>query len=437
MIKKLTGTISKLLRGANHDFCPNANKYVYWLKQPIGWVVSGAFFSLLVGILVGPQGFVLMWAFIALLILGVAWPLVSMRGLECKLRFDENHSVENEELNAILEVTNRLPLPVFGLMLTGQFLQDDDSLGESEPVAVGLRRVSAWSVCRFDWKLKPCRRGQLPPEFPRISTGFPFGLYRVEKPVNVSGKTIVWPSSCELLGIPALTGTLFNVDGSASQKPGHDGETIGVREYRHGDSIRNIHWNHTARCTRLIVREKQSLTQTPIRIVLDLTRSRHSGLRNQSTYEWAIRVAAAVCQQFHRHHASIKLVCIGLPKECESQISNRRGISEVLDFLALLPPMPTQSVEANGSNGHAEFFANNHFTVLIHTKSFPHVPENENLKSICIDQDGFPVDEYQEEEFTTEAQKEYADKNFGLITSPEFAVGQLQEIWAGEFNASL
>jgi hypothetical protein len=48
----LVRLLTSVLRAANHDFCPNLNVYVYWLKQPIGWVVAATFFSLLIGLFV-------------------------------------------------------------------------------------------------------------------------------------------------------------------------------------------------------------------------------------------------------------------------------------------------------------------------------------------------------------------------------------------------
>jgi len=347
MVRKLKSLFNTLMRGMNHDFCPNLNRYLYWLKEPIGWVVCGTLFSLLVGLMLGPQGFVLMWAFLALLALGVAWPWLSMKGLTCTLHFDESRSEENKQVKVILEITNRLPLPAFGLMLTGQFLQENS---DDDPVAVALKRVSAWSISRFDWTIEPGRRGQLPTHIPLLS----------------------------------------NVDGTASQRSGNDGETIGVREYREGDSIRNIHWNHTARCNRLIVREKQTLTQTPIRIVVDLAAERHSGEGGQSTFEWAIRVAASVCKQLHQHQAQVDLVCLGLPAGVPDRVSNRMGLQPVLDFLALLPQYVPQVENGQPDNSWQQsFLFSNQFSILIHTKALSDLTDlpNSTSRIVRIDYD--------------------------------------------------
>ena len=42
-LRRFNGTL-------NHDFCPWANRYVYWLKQPIGWFILAAAAALAIGL---------------------------------------------------------------------------------------------------------------------------------------------------------------------------------------------------------------------------------------------------------------------------------------------------------------------------------------------------------------------------------------------------
>ena len=334
--------VGSLGKGLNYDFCPQYNKYVYWLKKPFGWVICGAAFSALVGLLIGPQGYVLMWSFIALLLIGSVWPWLGMKGLDCSLHFRDARIHEGEPASVTLEVRNRWPLPMFGLMVEGEFLQDIEE--EDDKIAVGLQRIPGWSVCRFEWNFEPRRRGKLPLLAPVLANGFPFGIYRSEKDVEVIDQTIVWPMRQELKGQPHLDGDQFNIEGLMSDRFGEDGEIIGVRNYRQGDSLRNVHWQKTASGRELVVKERQKCAQKPIQVLVDLLPSTHCGLGSQSSYEWAIRVAANICQQLHRGHSHIEVVCTGLPREELRQGSNRRGMTSLLDFFAMLP----QQAELNG-----------------------------------------------------------------------------------------
>ena len=319
----------------NHDFSPGANRYVYWLKQPVGWIVSATLFSALVGCLVGPQGFVLMWSFIAFLIVGAIWPLVGMKGVNCRLHFDVANTQEQQATTARLVVTNRWPIPVFGLTVEGQFLQD--IFEDDDRVAVGLQRIPGWSESEFKWEFKPARRGVMPNDLPEIGTGFPFGIYNSKRPVDVGQQVIVWPKCESLVALRGLDGSNFNIEGTLSDRPGHDGDVIGARPFRRGDLLRHVNWAKTARSGDLIVLERQTAAQKSIRILVDLRPQQHSGLGSQSTYEWAIRIAASIGKHLHLHQSHIRLQCVGTGNDGPCISTNQRGLKPMMDFLAMLP----------------------------------------------------------------------------------------------------
>ena len=376
---------SSVLKALNYDFSPKASLYFDWLKQPVGWVVCAILASILVGLFVGPQGFVLAGAFAALLVLGVIWPWLCMKGLSCELKFDQSQSVEGEPTNVSLEIINRLPFPTFGLIIQGKFLQD--IVHEDDVIAVSLKQVPGWSVSKFEWPLVPNRRGELPVEIPSLATGFPFGLYQISKAIHIVGSKIVWPKTDPMETPVETVGTQFAIDAAAGRQAGNDGETIGVRDYRYGDPVRNIHWSHTARHNRLILRERQSVTQTPMRVVVDLTPEHHSGIGSQDTYENAIRLAASVCCELHRHQFQIDLICLGLAAELPKTANNHRGLNPLLDFLARLPVSDDQLSFAIFKDGTVEAAIQNKraFTFLIHTSRFTPDVDASFVKCYCVD----------------------------------------------------
>lgn len=380
--------LSSITNAFQYDFCPGANPFFYGLKQPIGWVFCAIAASLLVGLFVGPQGFVLAGGFVALLIFGVAWPLLCIKGLRCELEFDQSRSVEGEPTHVTLEVTNRFPIPAFGLMIQGKFLQDLNH--EDDVIAVGLRHVPGWSVSKFQWPLVPNFRGELPTEPPSLVTGFPFGLYRLSKPVQIVGRTIVWPKTNEQPIQVKTIGTQFAINATADRQAGNDGETIGVRDYRYGDSVRNIHWSHTARHNRLILRERQSRTQTTMRVVLDLMPDHHLGTGSRSTYENAIRLAASVCSELHRHQFQIDLRCIGLAAGVPFQTNNHGGVKEMFDFLARLPtleasPALTPSTRPGRCAVETAIQSHRSFTFLIHTDIYIPDVDASRVSCLCVE----------------------------------------------------
>ena len=326
-----------LLRAANHDFCPHLNKLVYWIKEPIGWVVSAIAFSLLVGVMIGPQGYVLAAAFSAFLVLGLVWPWVSMKGIRCTLLLPQERAREGEDVNITFRVKNFWPLPVFGMMVKGDFLQELEP--GTEPIAFSLQHVRAWSETEFTIKVTPKRRGRLPTSDVIVSNGFPFGLVDVSKTVSHAASALVWPASHSLVGFPHAHNNGFSLQGALVDQSGNDGETIGVRSYRDGDRLRNIHWAQSVRSQRLMVRERQKVVASSATIVVDLSPAHHAGQATKSSFECAIRIAATLCNHLHESGSSVRLMCVGLSKESLLCVDNSVGIAAVFDFLAELPTL--------------------------------------------------------------------------------------------------
>ena len=401
--RKLTGLVDFIGNGMNYDFCPSANQYVYWLKQPIGWVVCAIVASLLVGLTIGPQGFILMWSLLGLLALGAVWPWLSIKGINCQLSFAKSRSAEGEDTIAVLDITNHWPVPIFGLMIVGDFLQD--LVTEDDKIAMGLQRIPGGSVSTFKWNIQPEKRGLLPTKDPQVTNGFPFGIYHAVKEVSIKGKTIVWPKFLNLKGVPEVTGTQFNISGIMSDRAGLDGDVIGVRNYRQGDSLRHIHWGKTAQKNRLIVQERQSSASRPFEVFIDLSPAAHTGNGSQSSYEWTIRIAGSICRQLHLHHAHVVLVCLGLPPDIDSKVTNQNGLNRMMDFLAMLPAL--NDLKSLGPIASSRTFTPDRHqkTFLIATTKSQSFPDAGQQQRIIIDtrrfQAGLPLfdrDADQEEE---------------------------------------
>ncbi|MFK7766152.1 MAG: DUF58 domain-containing protein [Mariniblastus sp.] len=325
-----------MIRIGSHDFCPWCNGLTDWLKEPLGWVVSAIAFSLLVGLLIGPQGFILAFAFLALLVLGLAWPWLSMKGIHCQLILPDRRVEENQELEVVFRVKNFWPLPVFGLMVKGEFLQE---CNKDESVAFSLKRVGAWSESEFRLPLIPRRRGKLPSGKVSVASGFPFGLMDISKTVDAYQPTLVWPTCVPLDGFPVSDSSRFCLEGALRDRAGNDGDSIGVRAYRFGDRLKNIHWAQSARSQKLMVRERQSISSTGATVFLDLTPGDHVGHGSSSSFEWTIRIAASICSHLHETHSPVRIIAFGLngtPKHCED---NRNGLRPIMDFLANLPSL--------------------------------------------------------------------------------------------------
>jgi uncharacterized protein (DUF58 family) len=102
--------------------------------------------------------------------------------------------------------------------------------------------------------------------------------------------------------------------------------------------MRRVHWPQTAKHDRLIVRERQGLTQATIRVILDTAAEIHHGADEGSSLEWAIRAAASACEGLHSRGVLVELR-IG-DKTLKAR-DGARALTPLLDALAQLVPENT------------------------------------------------------------------------------------------------
>ena len=119
---------------SNRDFCPWANRYVYWLKEPVGWFALALVASLLVGAFLSPLGWSVAAGLATVIVLGLSFPWLATRCVRCKLRPVDFELRERQDTFLSFSVTNYLPLPITGLRIEGYFSQINDEVAHSSTV---------------------------------------------------------------------------------------------------------------------------------------------------------------------------------------------------------------------------------------------------------------------------------------------------------------
>ncbi|MFC3298620.1 DUF58 domain-containing protein [Arthrobacter agilis] len=105
----------------------------------------------------------------------------------------------------------------------------------------------------------------------------------------------------------ALSGSRGNDGLAATRRQANPSDDdVMTREYRHGDSMRRVHWAATARHSELMVRQEESVTTPQATLLMD---QRHhsfntgfsaafgtdgSGLSTSPTFEWAVTAVMSV-----------------------------------------------------------------------------------------------------------------------------------------------
>jgi uncharacterized protein (DUF58 family) len=321
----------------HHDFCPWANQYVYWLKQPIGWFVLGATASFIIGLSVSSQALFVFAAILAVILVGVAWPWVGLRGISCELAFDRRRASEGSTVRVLVTIVNRWPFPVWGVAVERGFFLSAADDAPARPAA-SLARIPAWSRTTFGWDFEPKRRGRYPIENPQIASGFPFGIWHGRRPVRVAEELLVWPRMADLTAVPPVRGRAAALAGMASRRLGQEGDMSGVRPFRPGDWLRHVHWAQTAKHDCLMVRERQATGRRSVEVVIDVDPEAHPDEVETDSVEDVIRVGASIGRQFQAHHTD---VAVRLDGQTIVVSPGPAGLNRLLDSLALWTPGAT------------------------------------------------------------------------------------------------
>jgi len=164
----------------------------------------------------------------------------------------------------------------------------------------------------------------------------PFGLERVEQPLESPGALLVYPRLVEL-------DRLFSEGGRRS----HDGRRLllrrpsgfdlhSVRDYEHGDSLRKVHWRSTARRGQLMVKELEDSPRDEVAVVLDADPDAVVG----ESFDVQVRAAGSLLLSHVRQGRRAVLVVNGARAELQGVRSGEGDWRQALDLLAAVEPEP-------------------------------------------------------------------------------------------------
>lgn len=322
--------MARVAAGLHYDFCPWANRWVYWLKNPLWSLVLATATALGCGIFVNTSVFILAGALAGVLMLGIAWPWLSLRGIRAELSFEHPRGREGSPVKATLKVHNRFPWPALGLVLERGLTR---AAGDAAHLA--LARVSGWTSCAFTWDFVPAVRGVYPTEPPELSSRFPFGLFRAAVRVSVARELIVWPRTVPLESLPDAAEIDPRDDRYSDRHVGDAGDVVGTRGYRQGDSLRRVHWAQSARHQRLIVCEREASAACALSLAVDLAGPSYSHCgEGPASLEQVIRIAASLGESLQRLHADVDCE---VGRETFHLGGSFRDLRAFMDFLARVP----------------------------------------------------------------------------------------------------
>ncbi|MGB7329085.1 MAG: DUF58 domain-containing protein [Rubripirellula sp.] len=306
------------------DFCPWANRFVYWLKEPIGWFVLATAVSVLIGLYFSPIGWTLAASLTAIMVVGMAWPLVAIHVTTCHLRPEVDCIHEGDACRMIVSVRNRIPVPVWGLAVEGYL----DCEGDDALPTVGLACVPPLCISDFGITVNPSLRGRYPVQTPHVACAFPFGIWTARRKLTKTQSLTVWPKIFAVSGTCPIVGAANAQQGEGS-RGGRSGDFVGVRAYRQGDSAKQINWVASARVDSLVVTERGGPQCVELEVLVDTC---GAGTREQLADR--VRVAASVLVNLHQTNVPMR---VSIGSQRLRLASGSKGRRQILDALADVP----------------------------------------------------------------------------------------------------
>ena len=139
-------------------------------------------------------------------------------------------------------------------------------------------QLPAGQHCQLSYRLQPMRRGHFHFQHCEIRLFSPLGLWRERRLLPLQSQTKVYPDFTQLHGAPLMAVDRWLSRLGVRQQPrrGLGMDFHQLREFREGDTLRQIDWKATARKRAPIVREYQDDRDQQILLMLDCGRRMRS-----------------------------------------------------------------------------------------------------------------------------------------------------------------
>lgn len=193
---------------------------------------------------------------------------------------------------------------------------------------------------RITLEITPLRRGVIKLDDLRVLLPDPFGLFQRCRKVKAPAATLtVLPRRFPLPPIELPGGAAFKISGEANTTTiGTSGEFVGLRDYRPGDPLRQIHWKSWARTGRPIVKELEDTFYPRYGLIVDTL----SCVLTDHQFEEAISVAASFAASLDTSESLLDLIFI---KNTAHIVTAGRGVERAEKLLEVLAGVSPERVD--------------------------------------------------------------------------------------------
>lgn len=326
-------TVSRILDRAHsvlsHDFCPSANRWVYWLKHPMAAVALAGIVALVCGLLINPAALIVLAAVVLIGCLGVVWPLIAVRGIRCEAEFLSSRCRVDEAVEVRLRLQNRWPWPLWGLSVRRGFADPGDESG-----GIALARVASWSDTGMGVDVSPASQGCV--SHPTAGDRHRFSLRSDPCPGPGGGDR---RADC----LAAFDATGRHAGRRRTPQPRRSPHRpprrrSGGRAGNATVSGRRFAASGALGTDRPVRPDDRDRTGSPVacavQLRVDTSASIHRIESDRSSLERTLTVAASILESLHRQHARVDVV---LGKQAFPVGSSSGELRRCLDAIARVP----------------------------------------------------------------------------------------------------
>jgi uncharacterized protein (DUF58 family) len=220
---------------------------------------------------------------------------------------------------------------------------------------IALPLVASHQEVEVSSEIMPLRRGLLRFEGVAVTRPDPLGLCRALAKVELPQTALILPKRYALPPLAMPGQHQYQAGGVAlASNVGRSEDFMALRDYRHGDPLRHIHWRSWAKTGQPVVKEFEDEFFVRHGLVLDtFTSTPHSAV-----FEEAVSVAASFACTLLTQESLLDLLFVGAQSYCFTAGRGLAQADQMLEVLASVVPCRSQAFSA------LEHLVLNHTSVL-------------------------------------------------------------------------
>ncbi len=214
--------------------------------------------------------------------------IFQLKNIRCVFSRNISAGYKNTEINVPLKIYNGSFIPQTNTTLYCKYRQSNDKKGKKIKIKTSVSGNSHKSINAV---VKGEYCGIIHLYSQKIKTGDLLGIFRLSKKWRSAADVLVLPAE-KALSIKRSGNTPYNDFGEKSSGINGDSREIQqIREYRSGDSFRNIHWNISARTDELYYKEFGNTQRETVTLVIDIDKEDIADTKNADAF---YRICSAV-----------------------------------------------------------------------------------------------------------------------------------------------